>query len=113
LSIWAQNEYNIFEEILTTKISTSFNDNNVLFDNAAGDDMNSNNHIRKIYNHLYRHRNRCAHNTQSYQQNLPTLKTLADENHQYENYFVRFAILVLIDKIFIELYEKYMKLLNQ
>ena len=112
LSIWAQSEYNKFEKILISKISHSLDENKVLFDNADKDDMNSNSHIRKIYNHLYRHRNRCAHNTQSYQQNLPTLKTLADENYQYENYFVRFAVLTLIDKIFIELYKEYLKVIK-
>ncbi len=66
--------------------------------------------LKKIYeNNLYKHRNRVAHNTQSYQRNLPTLKTLANENYQYDNYFVWFAILVLIDEIFIILYEKYLK----
>jgi abortive infection bacteriophage resistance protein len=112
LSIWAQCEYNEFEEILMDKISNNLDDNKFLFDNADKDDMNSNNHIRKIYNHLYRHRNKCAHNTQSYQQNLPTLKILADEGYKYENYFVWFAILVLIDKIFIELYKKYLTILE-
>lgn len=112
LSIWAQDEYNKFEEIILNRISSSLNDNKFLFDNADKDDMNSNNHIRKIYNHLYRHRNRCAHNIQSYQQNLPTLKTLAEENYQYENYFVRFATLILIDKIFRELYKKYLNVLE-
>lgn len=112
LSIWAQNGYNTFEEILTTNIGNSLDKNTVLFDNVDKDDLNSCNHIRKIYNHLYRHRNRCAHNIQSYQQNLPTLKTLVGENYRYENYFVRFAILILIDKMFIELYKKYMKTLD-
>jgi hypothetical protein len=111
LAIWAQSEYNEFEEILTAKISNSLNDNKFLFDSVDKDDMHSNNHIRKIYNHLYRHRNKCAHNTQSYQQNLPTLKVLNDENYKYENYFVWFAILVLIDKIFIELYKKYLEVI--
>ena len=63
-------------------------------------------------NHLYKHRNRCAHNTQSYQQNLPTLKNLVNENYQYENYFVWFSILVLIDKLFIALYVKYLDALQ-
>ncbi len=68
--------------------------------------------LNDIYSILYKHRNRCAHNTQSYQQNLPTLKTLANEDYQYENYFVRFAILILIDKVFIELYKKYLEVLD-
>lgn len=113
ISIWAQSEYIKFNDILTQpNIATSLGDNSVIFDKREDDDMNSNNEVRKIYNYLYRHRNKCAHNTQSYQQNLPTLKTLIDNNYQYENYFIRFAILILIDKIFIELYKKYLDVLD-
>ena len=67
--------------------------------------------LQKKYDQLYAHRNRCAHNTQSYQENLPTLKTLFDINYKYDNYFVRFALLILIDKIFIRLYDEYLKVL--
>jgi hypothetical protein len=112
LSAWIHKDYNSFEAILLNQIGNSLSDNNNLFDNQNDDKMDSNNHIRKIYNHLYRHRNRCAHNTPSYQQNLPTLKTLVNVNYQYENYFVRFATLVLIDKVFIELYKKYLETLE-
>jgi hypothetical protein len=108
LSVWIQNDYNNFETILLNKLGTSLNDNDNLFDNQKEDRIDSSNHMRKIYNHLYRHRNRCAHNTPSYQQNLPTLSTLANVNYKFENYFVRFATLVLIDKVFIELYKKYL-----
>ncbi len=64
--------------------------------------------LQDKYELLYRHRNRCAHNTFSYQENLPTLTSLVDDNHIYENYYVRFSLLILIDKIFIELYNKYL-----
>lgn len=67
----------------------------------------------KKYEQLKKHRDRCAHNSQSYQENLPTLKTLSDVNYRYDNYFVRFAILILIDKIFIELYNIYMDVLEE
>ncbi len=66
-----------------------------------------------MYESLYKQRNRVAHNTLSYQQNLPTLKTLLNENYQYDNYFIYFSILVLIDNIFISLYEHYLKVVNQ
>ena len=61
-----------------------------------------------IYDKLYRHRNRCAHNLLSYQENLPTLSKLLEKDYAYENYFLRFAVLILIDKITIELYKKYL-----
>ena len=70
--------------------------------------------LKKIYEeHLYISRNRCAHNTQSYQQNLPTLKRLSDDNFRYENFYIWFVVLVLIDNIFIELYKKYLSVLSE
>ena len=97
LSIWAQQSFNWFMKHHKNfiKIKHFANGKNLLEDSLK-------------YDLLYNHRNRCAHNLQSYQQNLPTLKTLANGNYQYENYFVRFAILILIDKIFIELYKNYL-----
>lgn len=66
--------------------------------------------LKNIYTkYLYIARNKIAHNTLSYQQNLPTLKVLKDENYKYENYFLWFAILVLIDEVFLRLYKKYLE----
>jgi len=109
LSIWAQNSFNEYDNILEGITEMYFvNDDSNLFT-----EINSGVSLKKIYeDHLYKHRNRVAHNTQSYQQNLPTLKTLENENYKYENYFVWFYILVMIDKIFIELYNKYLMLLE-
>lgn len=59
--------------------------------------------------YVYNHRNRCAHNLISYQENLPTLSTLAEENYKYQNYFYRFYILILLDEIFMKLYDEYLK----
>lgn len=69
--------------------------------------------LQEKYTLLYNHRNRCAHNTFSYQENLPTLKSLMDENHKYENYFVRFSLLILIDKVFIRMYRRYLKVIEE
>lgn len=101
LSIWAQKDFQSFQTIFKDIKDTHFlSEKGSLFANAT---------MKKIYeDHLYRQRNRIAHNTSSYQHNLPTLKTLKDENYKYENYFVYFSILVLIDKIFISLYKKYL-----
>lgn len=101
LSLWAEYDFSKFPEILNYLSSNHFaNEKNSLFSNEA---------LKDIYtNHLYKHRNRIAHNTQSYQQNLPTLKSLASDDYKYENYFVYFFILNLIDKVFIELYKKYL-----
>ena len=64
-----------------------------------------------IYDKSYDHRNRCAHNVLSYQQNLPTLRQLADKDYRFENYYIRFAILLLIDKVFISLFDTYERLM--
>ena len=61
---------------------------------------------------LYRQRNRIAHNTISYQQNLPNLDILKSKTDYSRNYFFWFSILVLIDEIFIELYKIYTKCLQ-
>ena len=56
---------------------------------------------------VYKHRNRCAHNTTSYQENLPTFDSLAQDDYQLCSYYFRFAILLLIDGIFRHLYQEY------
>jgi hypothetical protein len=107
LSIWAQSSFLEFVNKNAFIKKEHFacvdaNGKTNLFENVLQDK----------YEILYNHRNRIAHNTQSYQQNLPTLKTLVSDNYQYENYFLHFSILVLIDKIFIELYKKYLEILE-
>ncbi len=90
-----------------------FSENSLLTNNLFHSEQG---HVRLIniyQDHLYKARNRIAHNTLSYQQNLPTLKVLKDENYKYENYFLWFAILVLIDEVFLKLYKKYLGVARQ
>jgi hypothetical protein len=110
LSIWAQKSFNEYDAIWShVKVSLFANNESILFSKS-----NQGFSLRTLYeDHLYRHRNRIAHNTQSYQQNLPTLKTLLNENYRYENYFSYFSVLVLIDNIFIELFKTYLTLLDE
>lgn len=61
---------------------------------------------------VYAHRNRCAHNLASLQNNLPTLKTISEDSFMYDNYFFRFSILTLLDEIFVRLYRKYAELIE-
>jgi len=64
--------------------------------------------IYAIYSLLYKHRNRCAHNTPSYQLNFPHLQDLRDEKLQkYDNIFLFYALLLMIDGIFRRLFVKY------
>lgn len=64
--------------------------------------------LHSIYtNDVIKHRHKCAHNLTSYQQNLPTFDTMGENDYIYYNYFFRFAILILIDEIFMRLYNEY------
>lgn len=77
----------------------------------AGDEhICARNSLKQVYELVYKHRNRCAHNTVSYQQNIPSLDILQDENYVFENYFIRFTLLIIIDKMFLYLFSKYIKL---
>ena len=62
-----------------------------------------------IYEMLYKTRNRLAHNTTSYQKNLPELSELRDAKFGYNNFFVWYYILIIIDEVMITLYEEFKK----
>lgn len=69
--------------------------------------------IKDMYESVvYRHRNRCAHNTLSYQINKPDLDFLASNDAIRHNYFLRFSLILVIDRIFVVLFEKYLSLQN-
>ena len=87
--------------------------NNKIDKNHFGKNSNLlENKLQERYKQLYNHRNRCAHNTLSYQQNLPTFDTLKRDDYIYENYIVYFSILILIDEIMMKLYEKYLEVIE-
>lgn len=56
---------------------------------------------------VYKHRNACAHNTTSYQKNLPTLNALCINDYKQRNYFFRLTLLILIDEVFVRTYQSY------
>ena len=102
LSIW---QYNGFSTFIKNAFFTE--------KNFATQSSILKNELKKIYiEDVITHRHRCAHNLTSYQQDLPTLSTLANPDYIYRNYFFRFAILILIDEIFICLYKKYVEALE-
>ena len=68
--------------------------------------------LSDVYIILYNQRNRCAHNTLSYQENIPTLKMLASDLNIYTNYFIWFALLMVIDRVFVKLYDTYLDSLD-
>ena len=66
------------------------------------------------YTLLYKHRNRCAHNTLSYQNNIPSFQELNNEKVQrYYNVFLFISILITIDNLFIQVYRKYRSVLSR
>ena len=101
LLIWKQKDFNYFKTHIKEIIKPEhlIPSKNKLFES----------HLVDIYKTLYNFRNKCAHNTLSYQQNLPTLSTLSDKNFPKENYFIWFTQLIIIDDIFIYLYNHYIK----
>jgi hypothetical protein len=105
LSIWAQSSFTWFVKNKTTVIRLE----HFARRDTKGKTNLFESSLQDKYEMLYNHRNRIAHNTHSYQQNLPTLKTLASENQVYENYFVYFSILMIIDEVFRALYRKYLE----
>ncbi len=65
------------------------------------------NDVQNIYEKLYRNRNQLAHNTVSYQQNLPVFEEMETEEFDCNNYFVWFYLLIIIDKIMVKLYKEF------
>lgn len=58
--------------------------------------------------YVYRERNRCAHNTRSYQHNLPSLKAMTAEDYKLQNYFMYMSVILLLDTIYVKLFKIYL-----
>lgn len=97
LEIWSYRSYKHFLGNDIIKETHYLNNGVNLFENIVVNE----------YTALYNERNRIAHNTMSYQQNLPNFSVLMDEGKYSRNYFLWFAILLLIDNIFMEIYKVY------
>lgn len=109
LKIWSEKNFIEYMEIWSKIDSAHFlNSEKNFLEKTQNLSDKSVKGLLDIYNeNLYKHRNRVAHNTLSYQQNLPTLNTLLDDDYIYDNYFIYFAVLMLIDEIFIQLFKVY------
>lgn len=65
-------------------------------------------------NFLYKKRNSIAHNTKSYQENLPKLNILRKEKDYERNSFYHFfTVLIIYDRIFVSLYENCIDIINE
>lgn len=68
------------------------------------------NPLKKANDSLYICRNRFAHNTLSYQRNLPSFKYLYEYNCQFDNFYTWFFILILLDMAFVALFDRFIVL---
>lgn len=103
LSIGDLRNYSCWKKDWTQVHADSFG----LKDNLLGKELQS------IYiDDVIKHRHRCAHNLTSYQQNLPSFDTIGRNDYIHYNYFYRFAMLILIDEIFMRLYKEYTELIE-
>ena len=91
-------------ELQNLNISNLFNikswGEKCLFEKSSG-----NNKVYDIYESLYDHRNRCSHNTLSYQGDMIGPKKIKEIGG--ESYASWFTLLVLIDMIYSELYGEF------
>lgn len=71
----------------------------------AGDNLLESPLNDKIYESLYEHRNRCAHNALSYQGNVMNPQKIKETGEI--NYATWFTLLVLMDMIYMDLYEMF------
>lgn len=95
---WEQKNYNNYKRMWGDMTKYVYADGDTLLGKE----------LQALYtDYVYAQRNRCAHNLVSYQNNLPTIKSLVDKNNMYNNYYLHFSILVLLDEIFVRLYKKY------
>ena len=112
-------EYKVYKEILT-----HFQINNIeaglqMFKSPKSynvDELSDDSEIllSTVYTQLlYPHRNRLAHNTLSYQDNLPGLIALLDEKKQrYSNIFLYITILIIIDELYRRIYSDYIHIIS-
>lgn len=63
--------------------------------------------LYKVYDALYNYRNRCAHNLHLYHKDKTMFSYLSDDNYVYENWFLWFAVLLYLDRIYREVYTLY------
>lgn len=98
---WYASEYKDFEDA-----TVMFNPNELVVWNSEKQKCTAllGGQLYSAFDALYHYRNRCAHNSTSYQMNFPKFQVLSGSYAIYENYFIRFYILILLDMLFVHLY---------
>ena len=92
------NEYERFFAFFSTWNADSF---------AKGNELLRDNLVPIYSEYVYKMRNRCAHNTLSYQQDYLGFEDMQKPYMVYANYFTCFALLLLLDKIFVYLFKSF------
>lgn len=92
------NEYERFFAFFSTWNADSF---------AKGNELLRDNLVPIYSEYVYKMRNRCAHNTLSYQQDYLGFEDMQKPYMVYANYFTCFALLMLLDKIFVYLFKSF------
>lgn len=110
--------YEEYKELITNIDSDWIMNKNQLFvkkDNLMDNKLNSTCGLglQELFkDYVYKERNRCAHNTRSYQHNLPSVKEMLSPKYKLQNYFLYMSIITLLDEIYIKLFKIYqMKLI--
>lgn len=71
------------------------------------------NPLKQAYECLYNSRNRYAHNTLSYQRNMPSFVNMSIYKSEHNSFYVWFFLLILLDKAFVHLYDTYFSILEE
>ncbi len=102
---WPRREFDEFEAIFqrVTKDNVyQLNPGRILQNCGAFNDL------EKVYElSVYRHRNRCAHNLLSFQGNKPSLALMHSDEYKYWNYYLRYALILLVDKVMTNAYKQW------
>lgn len=105
---WIRKAYQEYKQMIKILDKNCFNfDFNKKNKNTT---FNITENFRDVFERMIKHRNRCAHNTLSYQRNLPSLNTMFEPSYIIDNYFLRFVTLLIFDNIYVFLFKKYLEL---
>lgn len=79
---------------------------------AKGNELLRDNLVPIYTEYIYKQRNCCAHNTLSYQQDFLSFEDMKKPYMVYANYFTSFAVLLLLDKVFVHLFGAFERLVE-
>lgn len=104
--IWLPRDYSRYIEF-SNRIKGIFNGNANQGYFSPNNIFGGDNLLKDAYEKAYRHRNRCAHNLLSYQNNVPTLLDITNDSDGLDNYFTRIFLICLIDNVFTQMFKSY------